>query len=354
MPTLYLDTNVFIDAAFFRPAGAQAFLRVCRFAGISIAVPEVVIDEVHGNYRKRLSSAVVSLTKAERAVGVLTNHAHHAIDVDEECNEYEGFLEELLNELEIERLPYPEVTTQELVTEEYKNCKPFKENGEGHKDFLIWRSLLAKVTSGTGNGPHVFVTSNTADFAAAKTKGAFDLHPDLMEQLDGHDAAILGSTNRQFTLETHVLPLLDGWRPWSQLNLDYDIDHFAERTIGNELPYRTMFGLEGLPFSSDVTITMYGEPTDLVTEYARIADKYMIRISGSSECLFSGFMEKWEYYSEYSESSVSGSDWNDHVVEVEDHAVVKFEILAVFNPEDGTLSGATLKVLNEIQTDAYM
>ena len=50
VPTIFLDTNIFIDAGYFRAAGAQAFLRTCRFAGFDLALPEVVLDEVRGNF----------------------------------------------------------------------------------------------------------------------------------------------------------------------------------------------------------------------------------------------------------------------------------------------------------------
>ena len=47
---------------------------------------------------------------------------------------------------------------------------------------------------------------------------------------------------------------------------------------------------------------MYGEPRELSVEYARVDDDYTLKISGVSECLFDGFMDKGEYYSEFSET----------------------------------------------------
>ena len=246
-------------------------------------------------------------------------------------------------------LPYPATTTRQLVLGSYSDRKPFKENGEGHKDFLIWKSIVEGIES--SDEPHIFVTSNTSDFAQEKTKETFALHAELLSDLP-EGISVLGFTGRQSLLDLHILPRLEGWKPWSESNVDLDIESFAEVVIGNELPYRTMYGLEGLPFSNEVTITMYGNPEGLVVHYARIKDKYMVRIRGNSECLFDGYMEKWEYFSEYSDA-MSGTDWNDHVVNVEAEAIVQFEIMATYNAADGALGGATLKVLNEIEDDFY-
>lgn len=349
VPTIFLDTNVFIDAGYFRATGAQAFLRICKLAGFDLAVPQVVLDEVQGNFEKGLSSSLVSLTKAERQVARFVTHESDEISLDDEIERFGENLDELLQDVGVIVLPYPATTTRELVLGGYSSRKPFKENGEGHKDFLIWKSIVEGIDPAAG--PHVFVTSNTSDFAQEKAQETFEIHSELLSDLpDG--VLVLGFTGRQSLLENHVLPRLDGWKPWSETKVDLDIENFAESVIGKELPYKTMYGLEGLPFSNEVTITMYGNPEELVVHYALIEDQYLVRIRGNSECLFDGYMEKWEYFSEYSDK-ISGTDWNDHVVNVEAEATVEFEIMASYDPADGELGGATLTVLNEIEDDLY-
>lgn len=349
MPTIFLDTNVFIDAQYFRPAGAQAFLRTCKLAGFNIAVPEVVLDEVRGNFQQGLSTALVLLTKAERQVARFVKLDSSEFSLDAETEGFDEFLDELLEDVGVDILPYPNATTKDLVVSGYSKKKPFKDTGEGHKDYLIWRTIVEGIVP--ADGAHVFVTSNTSDFAQEKTKETFVLHAELQSDLPA-GVSILGFTGRQFLLENHVLPRLDGWRPWSDSKVNIDVENFTEMVIGKELPYKTMYGLEGLPFRNEVTILMYGNPENLDVHYALIGNQYMIRIRGDSECLFDGYMDKWEYFSEHSET-MSGSDWNDHVVSVETEAVVEFEIMATYDPESGELGGATLRVLNEIEDDIY-
>jgi hypothetical protein len=46
---------------------------------------------------------------------------------------------------------------------------------------------------------------------------------------------------------------------------------------------------------------------------------------------------------------MSGTDWNDNVVNVEAEAIVEFEIIATYDLADGESGGAKLKVLKEIE-----
>ncbi len=350
MPTIFLDTNVFIDAGYFRAAGAQAFLRTCKFAGFDLAVPEVVLDEVRGNFEKGLDSSLVELRKAKQKVGKFVTYESDEISLSDETERFNENLKKLLEDLEVAILPYPATTTKDLVVASYSNRKPFKESGEGHKDFLIWKSIVESIDP--AKGPHIFVTNNTSDFAQEKKKDPFVLHAELLKDLPD-EGLVQGFTGRKPLLDNCILPLLDGWKPWSESKVDINIQKFADRVIGKELPYRTMYGLVGLPFSNEVTITMYGDPEVLDVQYAQIEGQFMVRIQGCSECLFDGYMDKWEYFSMHFET-MSGEDWNDHVVNVEAEANVEFEIMAIYNPVDGTLGGATLKVLNEIKSDFYI
>ena len=99
----------------------------------------------------------------------------------------------MIDDLGLTILPYPEVSARDLVVASFEGEKPFKPSGEGHKDKLIWESVLAHIAD--EDSPHAFVTSNTSDFAQANTKGDFILHEELAEQLPDI-VEILGFTKR--------------------------------------------------------------------------------------------------------------------------------------------------------------
>ena len=78
---------------------------------------------------------------------------------------------------DVKALAYPNVGPKELVTAAYAGKKPFKEDGEGFKDYLIFQSL--RQLAEAQEGPGYFVTANRKDFCAID--GA--LHPDLKTAL---------------------------------------------------------------------------------------------------------------------------------------------------------------------------
>ena len=56
MATIYLDTNIILNESYFRSHFSQAFLKACALLKIDVVVPDIVIDEVLGNYPLTLKS----------------------------------------------------------------------------------------------------------------------------------------------------------------------------------------------------------------------------------------------------------------------------------------------------------
>jgi len=357
MTRIYLDTNVFFKHGFFRSKGAKAIFTACRLAGFQVIIPETVIDEVLGNYQKQLLKAHDALEAAGSTLGKLAECDAVAFDVEDTISTFKDEFAAMIIEKGVQVLPYPPFSAQDLVKVTYNGKRPFDEKGNGHKDFLIWEAIKEDMLKSPKGTPLIFVTENTNDFGVKKgqsdSQGRFALHPDLISQIDEIKDDLICYTHLTKVMEQLVLPALDGL---TIENVDHFSDHvedFVEDMVSENLSFRTMFGLEGLAFSNDVTITGYGEISDLNIDIYKFEDEHMVRITGASECMFQGYMEKWEYYSEYGESSLSASQWNDHVLEVEDEANVEFEILAIYNPETGKFNGQAFQVTNEIDPDWY-
>jgi len=81
-----------------------------------------------------------------------------------------------LTELRGEILPYPKVPHDEVVRRDLQRKKPFKRNGSGYRDFLIWESIRRLMFWGTERV--VFVTGNTVDFGEGPL-----VSPDLQETI---------------------------------------------------------------------------------------------------------------------------------------------------------------------------
>ena len=188
MGKIYLDTNVFFKNGYFRTEGAQAKLKACALAGYDVVLPEVVIDEVIGNFEKELSQSKDNLQKALNAVNKIVPIKVEDIDVNGETQTYKFELKLMIKQLGIEVLPYPSVTTKELVITSYKGKKPFDVNGKGHKDYMIWISIMDHMLSDIDNEPFLFISHNTGDFGIGKSKknqnNSYQLHPHLAEQVE--------------------------------------------------------------------------------------------------------------------------------------------------------------------------
>jgi hypothetical protein len=141
MTTIYIDTNIFMNESFFRSAQAQAFLKACSIIQVSVVIPAIVIDEVLGNFPKKLKAKAKAFQFAQKELGRIIELNAQDVSILEEIDAYENWLYELIEEKGVVIPPYPQVTLKELVEKSYDGEKPFKESGEGHKDFLVWETL---------------------------------------------------------------------------------------------------------------------------------------------------------------------------------------------------------------------
>jgi len=355
MGKIYLDTNVFFKNGYFRSEGAQAKLKACVLAGYDVVLPEVVIDEVIGNFEKELSQSKDNLQKSLNAVNKIVSIKVDEIDVNAETQTYKIELELMINQLGIEVLPYPSVTTKELVIASYKGKKPFDVNGKGHKDYIIWTTIMDHMLSDVHDGPFLFISHNTGDFGIGKGKknqdNSYELHSHLAEQVKPIEEHLTCYTDLQSALEHAILLELKGLTLEDVKGKSAMVEYFVEQSISKSLPYTSMDNLEGVPFS-DLIITSYGHPENIKTTFYKFEDSYMAQISGSSECLIDGYINKSDYFSEEL-PYVSISPCNDHVFEAQTEANVEFEITAIYNPETQSLSGQTFTITNEIENDWY-
>ena len=66
MTTVYLDTSVAMNEAFLKSPYSEAFIKACAILQYSIVVPQIVIDELKGNYPKKLKEKVDSFQKSKK------------------------------------------------------------------------------------------------------------------------------------------------------------------------------------------------------------------------------------------------------------------------------------------------
>ncbi|AEI93102.1 PIN domain-containing protein [Roseobacter litoralis] len=76
MTTIFIDTNILMNDRFFRSSSAKAFLKACSFLGVQVVIPDVVFDELLGNFSARLQEKADAYQKSSRELKQLVELEH--------------------------------------------------------------------------------------------------------------------------------------------------------------------------------------------------------------------------------------------------------------------------------------
>lgn len=359
MATIYIDTNIFLNESFFRSAQAQAFLKACSILQVSVVVPDVVIDEVLGNYPKKLKAKAKAFQSAQKELARLIDLQTQSVSVSKETDDYEDWLYELIEEKGILVPPYPEISLKNLVQKSYENEKPFKENGEGHKDFLVWETVKNHIEGQATTPPNYLLTNNTKDFGAKDGEESDILHPILAEQIEeeAHRPKLYTSLKSVFDklLAPNLKEITLNEIP--DLNAE-DLQNMVDEYLLEDLPQRSAFGFEGVPFSNEVSITSVGASEVVDVQLKKVDDEVVINVNGMVEIEVSGFIEKHAYYLDLEfgggpDVFVEDADWNDHVMAVSTGVQTEFELSLFYSAEEKQVTGYEVSLPQEIEDDWY-
>ncbi len=181
------DTNVFYtdvraDRALLRSVLDDALAK----GAFELFVPEVVLRELDKQFAARTKKIVREINKALgehddelRQLGIERPHR-----MDRDDSDVAGYREALVERLELagtKMLAIPEDLSPALDWAVQRR-KPFKENGEGFPDAVIWLSVIE--LAATREEEIVLVTANSTDFAVKKDcdELAEELRSDLVER----------------------------------------------------------------------------------------------------------------------------------------------------------------------------
>jgi rRNA-processing protein FCF1 len=355
MTTVYLDTSVAINESFLRSSYSIAFLKACAILQYTVVIPEIVVDELTGNFPKKLKEKSDAFQKAKKELGKLIDLDAPTVSLPDAIKSYEDWLEELIDEHGVVVATYPDIPAKELVAQSYEAKKPFKESGEGHKDYVVWKTILGHIASQQTTPPHIFLTNNTKDFCELDEDDNTALHPDLAGQIDDPTQKPRVYTSIKGAFDNVLSPNLEG------ITLDdvpdlgtQDIDSVVGEFLVADLPSRSLYGLEGVPFSNEITISSVGAHSiDSVTA-KKADDEVIISIFGNVELEVDGFMEKFVYYHSEHENLnmwVVDGDWNDHVMLVSSTVDTAFDLTMFYSTQSNEILGCEISLPDEIEDE---
>lgn len=195
-----LDTNaLFDDPGFERPAVGK-LLALARRKLVDVAVPQVVLLELERQRRTaiqnkldQLKAAPKKIEGALRQLGVSSEEAGiavpnpPAISFDTLLKRYNQRVAEAIAENNIDILPLPDVTHEELLARDLASKKPFDLNGKGYRDALIWETVLRRYSQ-LDYEDHLFLVTDDSNFGEGEGEG---LDAGLLAELPEEVAAAL-------------------------------------------------------------------------------------------------------------------------------------------------------------------
>lgn len=194
-----LDTNAIHDDFDLTHPETTRLLNAAPGLDLRVCVPEVVIVEMTAHYLRDLDKHTRQLNDARRflsrALGRPMPLDHTQPELDRAGRTYETRLRRRLRELGCQTLSLPRShrAIHSLLLRARGLQKPFKDNGSGVADAILWESILELCRREPRSV--ALISGNRKDFGERA-----ELHPSLWENLSavGVKRAELHSTIRDF------------------------------------------------------------------------------------------------------------------------------------------------------------
>lgn len=352
---VFIDTNAIMDENYFRSARSSAFLKAAKFLRIEVVIPEIVIDETIGNLTKTLKDKLDKLASARRALSALIEIDENEYVLADELGQLKDNFDELLESEKVLILPYPKMALKEIIEQSYIADKPFKATGEGHKDFIIWHTMRGYIEKRKGKGKNYFITQNSTDFC---DKTPTVLHPSLVSKLSNAASAPAVFVSIKSFFDEIILPMLPGLNQDDIAGLDIDVKEATQKTLEEFLDGHSIYGLEGLPFSNDVTIMAVTSEVDIdeVSLKEIDASQVLITVTGSVEVEAHGYIDKYSYFADEKNDEnifIIDGDHNDHVMAVGAAIPTPFKVSLTYDKTERDITGSEVDLVNEIHYDLY-
>lgn len=183
-PHVVLDTSAIYQDFDLTNRETALLLREAARGSFQVCVPEIVIQEMTFHCQEQLSKTRRDLDEAHRFLTrVLPRQVdplYKRAELGRVARAYETELRRRLIErgVRILRIPRGVVAVRDLLWRERLKRRPFKPDGQGLRDALIWESILELCRREPR--PIVLISGNARDFANTKRDG---LHEDLIQDL---------------------------------------------------------------------------------------------------------------------------------------------------------------------------
>jgi predicted nucleic acid-binding protein len=174
-----VDTNAIVADYWLRSRRWRLLLRRAEDGLVDLHVPEPVLQETLKHFRTDLEEAAKALSTAQRLAGrvLLAERVKAVVDIEGEVSAYEEHLRRALT-LADTSFDVPTVDPAEVADRVIRRAKPFKDDGSGYVDMLVW----LRVRQLADDDDVALISDNRQDFGGSKNGG---LDSELEDELAG-------------------------------------------------------------------------------------------------------------------------------------------------------------------------
>lgn len=348
---IFLDTSIVIGENYLRSSTASSLLKSSRFLGLRLVIPQIVIDETYGRHRLGLADSYEKFCKIRADLNKLAGKdVVTDVSIRKAHKTFSSWFGSILKDYKVEILSYPKLSPKQIVKASYKRKKPFKRDGEGFKDYLVWKSIVSEINKLNEDTTEIyFLTNNIKDFCEKKDQ-EWVLHAHLREGIGKEDTEVKVYTELREFFSERVSPLLKRVEPTDipEFNLN-DLLERAREEIEDYLSSYSAYGIEGLPFENEVTIDAVHGVIMADWEIKEVEDgEYLIVITGSVDIEADGFIEKSNFYMhEHKDLYIIDRDWNEWVVAVSQTIETPFNLTMSYFESSGETIIHSVELDNE-------
>jgi PIN domain len=179
---IVLDTNVLRKDPFFSSYTYRLLMQEGREGRVRVFVPEVVFDEAVNLYGEAVAEQRRQIVQAVERLDRIRVSAPVEIGEDfvaSAMGAYKKHLTAMIQAMDAEVVPYPDVKHEAVVRRALDRQRPFSPDGRvGYRDVLVWETVKALARE---HGPLILITEDHAAFVERKDGNR--LLPSLREEL---------------------------------------------------------------------------------------------------------------------------------------------------------------------------
>lgn len=341
MKTIVVDTNALHDIYWFNQAKWQLIFSAIENLPYKLSIPIVIYHEIIAHYRKKLSDSVKSYNRQISDCNFLINEDKIDlinIDIDFYTSKYKDEFDKISRHEKIIIEDYPDISHELLILKAANKIKPFKHNGSGYRDTLIWESIKKLLIN---DEQIIFITNNWKDFCDESHK---NLHQDLKRELQNNPDIVVYESLEKF----EQCELSKQYKQLDDLKLSIEInEHDAINNIELLEMLRKSLNNREIEHSFEDSndgqaIVQYVEDLNIINVLSAIMiddNRSYIQLECEVELSVNYFVDKWDLYSNDEPSyGVEDSDWNDHVALVSGQPELNIVIDIIFECNSGEVS----------------